>query len=58
MKCGNHSRGARYVDDIFAIGQKERCDRLCVDLNQTIPVKNLGDLKWYEQGCHKSENLF
>ena len=36
-----------HVDDIFAVGQKERCDRLCVDLNRTIPVKNLGDLKWY-----------
>ena len=36
-----------HVEDIFAVGQKERCDRLCVDLNQTIPVKNLGDLKWY-----------
>ena len=34
-----------HVDYIFAVGQKERCDRLCVDLNQTIPVKNLGDLK-------------
>ena len=31
--------------DIFALGQKERCDRLCVDLNRTIPVKDLGDLK-------------
>ena len=39
-----------HIDDIFAVGQKERCDRLCVDLNQTIPVKNLGDLKWYG-GC-------
>ena len=39
-----------HVDDIFAVGQKERCDRLCVDLNETIPVKNLGDLKWYG-GC-------
>ena len=36
-----------HVDDIFAAGQKERCDRLCVDLGRTIPVKNLGDLKWY-----------
>ena len=36
-----------HVDDIFAVGQKERCDTLCVDLNRTIPVKNLGDLKWY-----------
>ena len=36
-----------HVDDIFAVGQKERCDRLCVDLNRTVPVKNLGDSKWY-----------
>ena len=36
-----------HVDDIFAVVQKEGCDRLCVDLNQTIPVKNLGDLKRY-----------
>ena len=36
-----------HVADIFAVGQKERCDRLCVDLNRTIPVKNLGDSKWY-----------
>ena len=34
-----------HVDDIFAVGQKERCDRLCVDLNRTNPVKNLGALK-------------
>ena len=39
-----------HVDDIFAVGQKERCDRLCVDLNQTIPTKNPGELKWYG-GC-------
>ena len=44
-----------YVDDIFAVGQKERCDRLCVDLNRTIPVKNLADLKWYG-GCRYSRN--
>ena len=44
-----------HVDDIFAVGQKERCDRLCVDLNQTIPIKNLGDLKWYG-GCQHSSD--
>ena len=44
-----------YVDDIFAVGQKERCDRLCVNLNRTIPVKNLGDLKWYG-GCRYSRD--
>ena len=32
-----------HVDDIFAIGQKQRCDRLRVDLNRTIPIKNLGN---------------
>ena len=35
-----------HINDDFAVGQKERCDRLCVDLNPTIPVKNLGELKW------------
>ena len=44
-----------HVDAIFAVGQKERCDRLCVDLNRTIPVKNLGDLKWYG-GCRYSRD--
>ena len=39
-----------HVDDIFAVGQKERCYRLGVDLNRTIPVMNLGKLKWYG-GC-------
>ena len=34
-----------HIDDIFAVGQKERCDGLCVELNRTIPVKNLGELK-------------
>ena len=42
-----------HVDDIFAVGQKETCDRLCVDLNRTIPVKKLGDLTWYG-GCRYS----
>ena len=44
-----------HVDDIFAVGQKERCDRLCVDSNLTIPVKNLGELKWYG-GCRYSRD--
>ena len=45
-----------HVDDIFAVGRKERCDRSCVDLNRTIPVKNLvGDLKWYG-GCRYSRD--
>ena len=32
------------VHDIFAVGRKERYDRLCVDLNRAIPLKNLGQL--------------
>ena len=44
-----------HVDDTFAVGQKERCYRLCVDLNRTIPVKNLGELKWYG-GCRYSRD--
>ena len=44
-----------HVDYIYAVGQKERCDRLCVDLNRTNPVKNLGDLEWYG-GCRYSRD--
>ena len=44
-----------HVDGIFAVGQKESCDRLCVDLNRTTPVKNLGDSKWYG-GCRYSSD--
>ena len=45
-----------HVDDIFAVGQKERCDKSCVDLNRNIPVhRNLGELKWYG-GCRYSRN--
>ena len=34
-----------HVDDIFTVGRKDRCDRFCMDLNEMIPVKNLGELK-------------
>ena len=44
-----------HVDDNFAVGWKERCDRLCADLNRAIPVKNLGELKWYG-GCRYSRD--
>ena len=39
-----------HVDDIFAVGRKEICDRLCADLNRASPVNNLGQLEWYG-GC-------
>ena len=39
-----------HVDDTFAVGKKERCDQYCGDLNRMVPLKNLGELKWYS-GC-------
>ena len=44
-----------HVDNIFAIGQKERCERLCVDVHQTIPVKKVGALKRYGGCCYSRE---
>ena len=36
-----------HVDDIFAVGKKERCDQFGKDLRRLVPVKALGELKWY-----------
>ena len=36
-----------HVDDIFAVGERERCDKFGADLNKSVPVKNLGELRWY-----------
>ena len=44
-----------HVNDTFAVEQKERCGRLCADVNGIIPVKNLGELFWYG-GCHYSRD--
>ena len=35
-----------YVDDTFAVGQNERCGRLCAEISGTITVKGLGESKW------------
>ena len=40
-----------HVDDIFAVGLKSRCDVFRDELNRTVSVKNLGELRWYG-GCH------
>ena len=40
-----------HVDDIFAVGLKSRRDVFRDELNQMVPVKNLGELRWYG-GCH------
>ena len=39
-----------HVDDVFAVEKKARCDQFSRDLNQMVPVKNLGELRWYS-GC-------
>ncbi|CAB1099818.1 unnamed protein product [Ectocarpus sp. CCAP 1310/34] len=36
-----------HVDEICAVGQKEWCDKFGRDLNEMVPVKNLGELRWY-----------
>ena len=48
------------VDDIFAIGERARFDQFDRDLDQMVPVKNLGELRWYsgwfyERGWEKGE---
>ena len=35
------------VDDIVSIGRKSRCDHFGRDLNQNIPITNLGELRFY-----------
>ena len=35
---------------IFAVGKRERCHLFGRDLNQLVPVKNLGELRWCS-GC-------
>ncbi|CAB1112668.1 unnamed protein product [Ectocarpus sp. CCAP 1310/34] len=39
-----------HVYDIFAVGERERCDTFDADLDKSVPVKNLGELRWYS-GC-------
>ena len=36
-----------HVDDIFDVGRKSRCDYFCEHLGRMVPVKNLGELRWY-----------
>ena len=38
-----------HVYDIFAVWKKTRCGQLGKDLNQMVPVKNLGELRWYSR---------
>ena len=36
-----------HVDDIFSVGRKNRCDQFGRDLNQYVPITNLGELRLY-----------
>ena len=38
-------------DDNLAVGKKERCGQFGKDLGRHVPVKSLGELKWYS-GCY------
>ena len=37
------------------MGLKSRCDKFCEDLNQFVPINNLGELRWYA-GCRYSRD--
>ena len=34
-----------HMDDIFSLGRKSRCDQFERDLNQYVPITNLGELR-------------
>ena len=36
-----------HVDDIFAVGFNSWCEKFCGNLNQFVPINNLGELRWY-----------
>ena len=36
-----------HADDIFAVRKKDRCDQFGWDFNEMVPVKNLGDLRFF-----------
>lgn len=44
-----------HVDYLFAAGDKERCNKFGKDLNDMVPVKNLGELRLYA-GCVYDRN--
>ena len=44
-----------HVEDIFAVGWKDRCDRLCDYLNRLVPINDLGKLRWCA-GCRISRD--
>ena len=45
-----------HVGDILSIGRKSRCDQFDRDLNQYVPITNLGELRLYA-GCRFSHDF-
>ena len=45
-----------HVDDTFCIGRKSKCDQFGRDLNQYVPITNLGKLRLYA-GCRFSHDF-
>ena len=45
-----------HVDNIFSIGRISRCDQFGRDLNQYVPITNLGELRLYT-GCRFSRDF-
>ena len=43
------------VNDFYAVGRKERCDRFCKDLGNVVPIINLGERQCCT-GCHYSRD--
>ena len=38
-----------HADDIFVVGENASCDQSGRDLDQMVPVKNRGKLRWYSR---------
>lgn len=43
------------MNNVFAVGHKERCGRCFKDLYVVVYINNLGELRWYA-GCHYSRD--
>ena len=44
-----------HVDDIFAVGEKTRCDLFGRELSRMVPVENLGELRWYSRYFYETD---
>ena len=44
-----------HVDDMFAVGEKAWYSQFGRDLDQMVPVKNLGELRWYSRWFYEKD---